>query len=122
MFTSHPTICLRGLCSPDALAASDDHRRRDFCFSGTWQHAAIGRGYSFSRNDGFMTALIRSRISGMRQTGEDQFGASWTARGRGVEAGAYLPPRLSTRGSCEFKQHPTIEKTGAGVVMRGRTL
>ena len=68
-----------------------------------------------------MTALTRYRISAMRQTDEDQFGASWTARGRGVEAGEFLPPRLSARGLRDSKQHQAIEKTGAGAEMRGRT-
>jgi hypothetical protein len=109
MFASRRTMLTRELAHPDALVASDDHRRRDFVL---WD--------SFSNKDGF-TALIRSRISGMRQTGEDQFGASWTARVRGFEASAFRSPRLGVSGRCDSRQHPTIEKTGAGVMMRGRT-
>ena len=30
MFTSRRTMHTRGLAHPDALVASDDHRRRDF--------------------------------------------------------------------------------------------
>jgi len=75
----------------------------------------------FRVNHGFMTALTRAGFSGMRQADEDQPGASGIARLRGVELGLYPSPRRSERDSRGSKQHTAIDKTGAGVEMRGRT-
>lgn len=110
-----PHVCVAR--SSDTVE-SEDHRRRDFVFLGR-QGTNVDNQVSHSH--GFMTALIRYRISAMRQTGEGQFGASWTVRGRGVEAGALLPPRLSARGLRDSKQHQAIQNTGAEAEMRGRT-
>ena len=110
-----PHVCVGTLIRYGRIGRSSAAR---FCFSGKCKHQTSILRF---RSHGFMTALTRDRISAMRQTGEDQFGASWTARGRGVEAGAFLPPRLSARGSRDSKQHQAIEKTGAGAEMRGRT-
>jgi len=99
----------------------DDHRRRDFVFVGPSREPTAGCGHPFRVDHGFMTALTRAGFSGMRQADEDQPGASGIARLRGVELGLYPSPRRSERDSHGSKQHTAIDKTGAGVEMRGRT-
>lgn len=118
--------------TPDAFNASDDHRRRDFSFSGMPNRELDARRTIDPRNSTRMMVHASLSFDSMRPTGVTQSSARATTRLRGVEKGAYALESIdaywsftnadgaSRRSSKDSQQYQAAEQTGADIVKRGR--